>query len=613
MVELNGFEIEKFNQYNLREGDKYSTCPICSEHRKPQNQKQKCLMMDWNTGLATCSHCGEVIQLHTYKKKNSNKEYKRPEWKNQTELSDKLVKWFNGRKISQFTLRRLKISEGKEWMPQVNMEINTVQFNYFRDDELINIKYRCPIPGHPDKKGFKMVNDAEKIPYNLDNIRTSKECVIVEGEMDVLSVVEAGYFNCVSSPNGSTTGNVNLEWLDNSIDYFDNKDKIILALDADEPGQNVQKELIRRLGAERCYLVDLSPHKDFNEVLMVDGVDDVKKRISEAKQCPLENVETFKDFENQLYDYFENGDRSGYKIGLESFDANFSTYTSQYIMVTGIPSHGKSDFVDMMTCGYNRKYGWKIAYASPENKPNFLHGRKLFKKVAGYEPKNRIEFDSLKSRKVRDYLNENFFFMEFEKAYDLDDVLNKAKELIVRKGVRCIVIDPFNKVRLHSVGRNDINIYTEEYLNRIDEFCKKWDVLIIIVAHPIKMKKINGVTPEPDFYDVKGGGEWYDMTYHGLCVHRDFTRGLVKIKILKVKFDNLGINQAYTWLNWNANNGRYTEIMGDADDISSVITPLWDNSFWLEEKTTQNNISYEEKSFEQTENEFLNQRDDVPF
>lgn len=607
MTNLNGFEIEKYNQYSLDDKVKRSTCPLCSSDRKPANQKQKCLMMDWETGLGTCQHCGEVIQLHTYKKKQSEKEYKRPEWKNNTNLSDKVVSWFENRKISQFTLRRLKVSNGPEWMPQTQKDESTIQFNYFRDDELINIKYR------DGRKNFKMVKDAEKIFYNLDSIRTTKEAVIVEGEIDVLSVVESGISHVVSSPNGSTTGNVNLEYLDNCIDYLDNKEKIILALDADEPGQNVQKELIRRLGAERCYIVDLSPYKDSNEVLCSEGKEGLKKRIIEAKQCPLENVVTFKDFEHELYDYFENGDRSGFKIGLESFDECFSTYTSQYVLVTGIPSHGKSDFVDMMTIGYNLKYGWKIAYASPENKPNYLHGRKLFKKIAGYEPQTKAEFDSPKSLKVRNHLNENFYHMEFEKSYDLDSVLNKAKELVVRKGVRCIVLDPFNKVRLKSAPRNDINIYTEEYLNKIDEFCKKWDVLIILVAHPKKMNKVNGQTPEPDFYDVKGGGEFYDMSYHGLLVHRDFDRGLVKIKVLKVKFDNLGTNQSESWFSWNVNNGRYTEITGDASDPTATFNPIWDNSFWLDDESEQSEINYyeKEKDYNEIEDDFLKEREPV--
>ena len=68
------------------------------------------------------------------------------------------------------------------------------------------------------------------------------------------------------------------------------------------------------------------------------------------------------------------------RSGLDNFDEIFSTYTGQFITVTGIPSSGKSDFVDQMVVGYNQKYGWKTAYASPENVPTFLHAHKLMRK-----------------------------------------------------------------------------------------------------------------------------------------------------------------------------------------------------------------------------------------
>ena len=45
-------------------------------------------------------------------------------------------------------------------------------------------------------------------------------------------------------------------------------------------------------------------------------------------------------------------------------------------------------------------------------------------------------------------------------------------------------------------------------------------------------------------YNIKGGGEWYDASYHGLLVHRDYEAKTVKVKVLKVKFQNLGENGA---------------------------------------------------------------------
>ena len=99
--------------------------------------------------------------------------------------------------------------------------------------------------------------------------------------------------------------------------------------------------------------------------------------------CPIENVLRVSDMQSDLDEFYKNGVKNGFKIGLDSFDGIFSTYTKQFIVVTGFPSSGKSDFVDQMTIGYNMMYGWKTAYASTENYPQYLHVDKLIRKLYG--------------------------------------------------------------------------------------------------------------------------------------------------------------------------------------------------------------------------------------
>jgi twinkle protein len=74
MSEINGFEIEEYNIYNIPQNAKYHTCPNCSHDRKPENTKQKCLSVFWDTGLGQCNHCGSRVQLHTFKKSDTKKE-----------------------------------------------------------------------------------------------------------------------------------------------------------------------------------------------------------------------------------------------------------------------------------------------------------------------------------------------------------------------------------------------------------------------------------------------------------------------------------------------------------------------------------------------------------
>ena len=550
-TEINGFKIDTFNQYDLEVGKKEGVCPLCSHNRKPENRKAKCAMYDWERGLGTCMNCDQVFQLHTFQRKGeANKNYVKPEWKNELKLSDKAVKWFESRGISQSTLIKMKISEGKEWMPQTSKEENTIQFNYFINNELINIKYR------DGRKNFKLVKGAEKIFYNIDSTVGHDYVVIVEGEMDALSFVEAKVESVVSVPNGATLNRLNLDYLDNCIEYFEDKKKIIIAVDQDEAGQNLQQELIRRFGAEVCYTLSFGNLKDANEYVMGYGNSMLRRLVDEANPVPLENVITLNDVNDELKEFIEEGFKPGYQVGLDNFDSIFSTYTGQFITVTGVPSSGKSDFVDRMVVGYQMKYGWKTAFASPENKPTFLHAHKLMRKIGNWMP-TKQDIDSDKWNAVTSVVNDNFYFIENER-YDLDAVLSKGAELVKRKGIKCLVIDPYNKVKMNGASAMSIPDATMEYLTRIEAFAKKYDVLVIIVAHPTKMyKKDDGTIDEPNMYSIKGGGEWYDASYHGLLVHRDYNNKTVKVKVLKVKFQNLGENQAEAHFKWDHTSGDY--------------------------------------------------------
>ena len=550
-TEINGFLIDKFNQHDLPEGKTQGICPLCSFDRKPEHKKAKCASYDWERGLGTCHNCNKTFQLHSYQRKGSSEKiYIRPTTPIVlSDISTNVEKWFEGRGISKDTLKELKVTEGSEFMPQTGKYENAIHFNYFIGDQLINVKYR------DGRKNFKLYKGAEKVFYNINSVVGYEYCVIVEGEMDVLSLHEAGVSNAISVPNGATLTSNNLDYLDNCIEYLIDKEKIIIAVDNDDAGQALQQELVRRLGAEVCYISTFEDCKDANEYLLKYGKEKLVQRITAAKPVPLENVTTFRDIEAEITDFVENGFKPGFQIGLPNFDSIFSTYTGQFITVTGIPSSGKSDFVDQMVIGYNINYQWKTAFASPENAPTYLHAHKLMRKVWQDMPSKK-DIGTDKWNQVAEHINDNFFFIDMDK-YSLEAVLRKGAELVKRKGIKCLVIDPFNKVRSNDAS-GDVNVYTLDYLSKIEIFAKKYDVLVIVVAHPTKMyKDANGRIEEPTMYNIKGGGEWYDASYHGILVHRDYEQRTVKAKILKVKFQNLGENGAEAHFKWEPKSGCF--------------------------------------------------------
>ena len=550
-TEINGFLIDQFNQHGLEVGATQGICPLCSHSRKPEHKKAKCSSYDWERGLGTCHNCDKTYQIHTYQRKGaSEKVYARPDEPTIKPLNQKVLDWFKTREIYEGTLNAMKVEHGPEFMPQTGKRESVIKFNYYMGDQLINVKYR------DGRKNFKLFKGAEKVFYNINSIVGYNECVIVEGEMDALSLYEVGIRNVVSVPNGATLNSNNLDYLDNCIDYFEDKEKIILAVDTDDAGQALQRELVRRLGAEVCYIVTFDDCKDANEYLIKYGDTALIQKMLKAKPVPLENVTTFNDIEEDVSDFVKHGFKPGFQIGLENFDNIFSTYTGQFISVTGIPSCGKSDFVDQMVVGYNKNYHWKTAFASPENQPTYLHAHKLMRKLWQDMP-SKDDIGSDKWKRIGAKVNDNFFFIDMER-YSLEAVLRKGAELVKRKGIKCLVIDPYNKVRDANAGTADVNVYTLEYLTKLEVFAKKYDVLVIVVAHPTKMyKDKNGNMEEPNMYNIKGGGEWYDASYHGLLVHRNYEAKTVKVKVLKVKFQNLGENGAEAHFNWEPKSGTF--------------------------------------------------------
>ena len=201
-TEINGFLIDKFNQYDLEVGKTQGTCPLCSADRKAEHKKAKCASYDWDRGIGTCHNCNKAFQLHTYQRKGiSHKNYVKPpakEYAEEMQLSQQVIDWFDKRGISKKTLYELQISEGQEFMPQTGKTENAIHFNYFLGPELVNIKYRDA------RKNFKLYKGAEKVFYNINSIVGYEYCVLVEGEMDVLAFHEAGITNVISVPNGAT-------------------------------------------------------------------------------------------------------------------------------------------------------------------------------------------------------------------------------------------------------------------------------------------------------------------------------------------------------------------------------------------------------------------------
>ena len=519
-------------------------CPKC--HPTRTNKSDKSLSVNIDEGVYNCHYCGFKGSVNS----KPYKVYSRPEWTNNTELSEGLVKWFESRGINQSTLIKMKITEGMEYMPQAGKEMNTVQFNYFYCGNLINIKYRT------GNKHFKLFKDAELIPYNIDAIFGQKECVICEGEIDCLTYIQCGIEHAISVPNGAGK---NLEYLDRFIEtHFEDKETIYLATDTDTKGLELRAELIRRLGAEKCKIITYGEGcKDANELMtkIGQGSQAVIDSLKNAKDVKIDGIFEVSDLEDELNNLYEEGLKRGALIGLKNVDDLISWVTGRLCIVTGIPSHGKSEWLDEVIYRLNLIHKWKVAYFSPENHPKEWHISKVISKLTG-KSFNKEYLKKEEFEQSRDYMSDNYFFIDPKDSSDLDTILDKARFLVKRKGIKMLVIDPFNKLEHNMENGLNETQYISKFLDRLTMFAKQNDVLLFLVAHPTKMRKENGRFEVPNLYSISGSAHFFNKTDYGISVYRNDEAGNVEAHIQKVKFKHLG-NTGVATLHYNLVNGRY--------------------------------------------------------
>jgi twinkle protein len=552
MADLKVINLADKKEYTIdvhKNGENQMVCPECSPTRKKKTDK--CFSFNLNKGAGRCNHCGIVlVENKPFEPKRTQIEFKRPKIVESSKYTDNCLKFFKSRLISEKTLLELKVTEAIEWMPNARAEIPTIQFNYFRNGELINIKSRGK------NKDFKLFKDAELIFYNLDATIDNETIIICEGEMDALAIYECGFKNVISVPNGAGLGKINFEYLDNCIDSFSDNTKFLLALDNDKAGLNLQNELARRLGFENCSKITFKDCKDANDCLIKYGVKVVIDCINEAKEYPIVGVFNALDIERDIYEYYNNGLPSGCGIGVGEIDMHIKFQEGYLTTITGIPGHGKSEFLDFLLCRLNISHDWKTALYSPENHPLELHFSKFAEKISGkpFEGTNRLSPIDLKN--LIEYHAKNFFFINPENDFTLDNILAAVKQLVRKKGIKAFVIDAWNKID-HKYTTNETK-YISEQLDIITRFCEINKVHCFLVAHPTKIQKdkATGKYEIPNLYSISGSANFYNKTANGITVYRDYETGITEIYVQKVKFKHWGQTGCIK-MAWDKTNGRY--------------------------------------------------------
>lgn len=551
------------HEWNLIETNKTNgtakvKCPICTPTRR--NKADKSLSVNFNEGFAKCHNegCDALFFRDSVEKSIVKENYTLPiqTWRNYTKISDKLVKWCEEkRKIKQYTLNYFNVTEEKYYQPALNKEVNNIVFNYFESDVLVNKKYRSG-----DKK-FTQSKNGKPIFYNINSVIGENECYIVEGEFDVLALYEIGIKNAISIPNGA---NDNDNYWINSEKYLKDIKKFYIATDNDSSGENVAEKIAQRLGRYRCERV-IFEGKDANEDLQ-NGV--LHKTIYNTKKYPVSGTFTSDDLIEKMVNLYNDGLPNCMDIKNNSFgglNKVFKLMFGHLCIGTGIPSHGKSNFTEWLVLNYLLENDIKASFFSPEHQPLELHYSTFAQKVIGKNYFNEIKgtprMSKMELMQFHEWANQKLYLTspEVGEFATWDWLFDKFREQIFSYGINIFVVDAWNKVEFTGNKTERENI--GRTLSRLTQFAQQNNVLIIVIAHPTKMKRLEGgLYEKPTLYDVSGSADFRNQTHDGFCIYRFFgDESYTIFENLKTKYSFQGEIGGQVEFEYHAPSGRYYE------------------------------------------------------
>lgn len=403
---------------------------------------------------------------------------------------------------------------------------------YYVGTEVVNHKYR-----KLGDKEFRQDAGATKCFWNFNVIcdvsLADQPLIITEGELDAMAAIQCGYQRVISVPDGAPSSEIGdredsakYTYVDHARSALSEVKTIILAVDSDKAGQRLLNDLALRLGKARCQWIKYPKGcKDLNDALQHYGEKGVHKSIQTAKFIHVEGVYRM----SELPPYPE---RQGVSTGMSFLNPHYRVRMGDFCVVTGIPSYGKTTFVNDLCCRMVEAHGWTVAWASFEQHPQADHRRALREWYM-----RRPEYQCLPEDLARAdaWIDAHFVFIvpSDDELATLDWFMEMAAVAVIRHSARMVILDPWNEMDHERPRDMSLTEYTGYAIKELKRFARKFDVHTIVVAHPYKMT----AGEEPGLYSISDSAHWANKADIGIVVHRDSPEDpIAKISVKKSRY-----------------------------------------------------------------------------
>jgi len=405
-----------------------------------------------------------------------------------------------------------------------------IQIPFIVGSETVNYKFRS-LDG---EKRFSQQPGAKKCFWNFNVITDSslaaEPLLICEGELDALAAIQAGFTRVVSVPDGAPAEVIGEDDRGAKYSYLRDADaamcdirEIVLCTDGDGPGINLMNDLAVRLGKHRCKWVTYPRDcKDLNDALRRFGAKGVTQTIARARWVRVDGVYRMSELPPIEH-------AAPHDCGMPELGKHYKLRLGDFCVLTGIPGHGKTALATDIACRMVERHDWDVSFASFETQPQIDHRRMLRTWYGGKAP---IYQSADELKQADDWIDRHFSFIcpSDDDDVTLDWLLAKAAASVIRHGSRMLIVDPWNEMDHVRPDGVSLTEYTGIAIKEFRRFARKYQVHLIVIAHPTKLaKEKNGTLPMPTMYDIADSAAWANKADIGVVIHREGGKTTVKV------------------------------------------------------------------------------------
>ena len=571
-------------------------CPLCSDSRKVEHQKQQCLAVYMDEGWAYCHNCGHWFWTEAYYNKEIAPKRGGKSTANEKTIDlsvlrddypQELIDYFEKeRKISIDLVRKT----GIKWIPRTidGQEEIMIAYPTFDGAKCTNVHYRAL---HKEK-GFSQEAGCDPIPWNVNSVVGHDTMIITEGRNDALACIQAGYEAVISLGNGNKSRPELFDGFRHTL--FAQVKTVIIAVDNDDAGDAARDNLLKYFGPARCKIVRWCGCKDANEMLQKGGTEAVRACIEAAEESPIAGYIPADEWETGVRWYYEQGGIPlGLTIDLEQLAALEKLEKGYFGVTSGFPGSGKSTFTLFKCLSRAVEHGWRICLYSPEKFPYKLLFHELATMLIGRHLSPDKVDEATFSGAIK-FLREHFYIIDANRCKGIDDILEAARQIGMRYQTDMTVIDPANWIDQTQARGGDPLERANYVIGQVVDFAQTENQLTWMVAHPRKPPLMkDGKTYVPEMWDIAGTSDYANKATWVEIMERDFSQKRTIIHIKKVRFGHLG-SVGDCCVRMDEENHRFVgfnEVTANGGVVQYEFQQA-DKSNWLISKAVQKNIDW---------------------